>query len=166
MLNSIKFSSSREKISIGIGIGFYFLSLIVMLGIIVLLFTTNNFSVLGSFPLNLLIVEVILSLPAIPSAFIACCLSKKRNIGLISVFFSGIIVIALITLSIIILLATILLGPPPIDHYQEFSTRMTIWLLFVIYPTVIFPIAGISFIFAVIIEYLFLKLFKKTVQKV
>jgi hypothetical protein len=112
----------------------------------------------GSTLLNLMFIEVILSFPAIPSAFITRYLSKKHFTGFLTVVISGLIVIPLISLIIGIILLGEILGPPPMDHYEDFSRRMLFLFSFLLYLFIIFPIAVISAIFAVLTELIFVKI--------
>lgn len=159
-LRELKKYLKEEKRSIGFGIAVYFLFLV-----IILIFVIGYTITLGSMPLNLLLIEVILSFPAIPSALITSYLSKKHYTGFLAVIISGLIVISIISLIIVIILLGEVLGPPPIEQYEDFGRRMLILLFFLFYLFFIFPIAGLSATFAVLTELLNPKTYYKRTRK-
>ncbi len=159
-LRELKGYLREEKRSLGFGIAIYFLFLVIVLVIVV--GSTISY---GSLHLNLLFIEVILSFPAIPSAFITSYLSKKHYTGFLAVIISGLIVISLISLTIGLILLGEILGPPPIDQYEDFARRMLFLFSFLFYLFFVFPIAGLSVIFAVLTEVLNPKAYYKRTRK-
>ena len=153
-IKHLKSNLIQEKRSIGIGIIIYFLSLVIVLITVIWYVLTFGGGIFGSGLLNLLFIEGILSFPAIPSAFITSYLSKKRFTGLLTVIISGLAVISLISLIIGIILLGEILGPPPIDHYEEASRGFLFLFSFFLYLFFIIPIAVISATFAVLTEFM------------
>lgn len=152
VLNSIKTYLSQEKKAIGVGIGCYIISLfIVLLGVIILI-NTYSLAFTGQFLIDVLLVEVFFSLPAIPSSLVASYISKKRNTGIYTVGISGFLVISLLSLIILTISVLIFLQSPPTDHYEEFSRGMVIFFFTLLYPFFFFPISALSATFALIVE--------------
>ena len=144
---------STNKRAIRIGISCYFLCLILILIIVIILINDYTILIFGRFPVNILIVEVLLSLPAIPSSFVACELSEKRNSGIRTVIISGFITISLISLIIIIFLIVLFLNPS-ISSYEDLIKAGLFIAVVYFYTFFIFPISVMSMIYAVSIEQL------------
>lgn len=145
---SLRSYLTQEKKFIGVGMVLYFLSLAIVLVIVTGLIINYGGSIFGPFPFDLLVVEIIFAFPAIPSSFIASYLSKNKFTGIFTIGLSGFIVISLLSLIIGIVLLGEVLGPPPVDHYEEFGRRMLILFIIFFYLFFILPTAGISAVFA------------------
>jgi hypothetical protein len=140
-------ATKRKALGAGIVLYFLVLTILFLAETMVIMTYGPPFQFL---PFDLLVIEIILSLPAIPSSFITSYWSKNRNVGIFSVLVSGIIVILILSLIIGALLLIELLGPPPTDQWDDFARGMLVMLVFFFYLLFILPIAGISANFAVI----------------
>ncbi|MFX0087655.1 MAG: hypothetical protein ACFFAU_18540 [Candidatus Hodarchaeota archaeon] len=149
---ALKENLIQEKRSIGIGIIIYFLSLAIACSILIGCRIIFGGLFLGSLPLYLLFADLILSFPAIPSTYITSYLSKKQYVGFQAVLVSGLIIISLISIIVGIILLGELVGPPPMDHYEDLGRRMIFLSFFFFYLFIIFPITMLSGVFAVLTE--------------
>ncbi len=152
VLNSIKSYQKQEKKAIGVGVGCYLISVFLVLVSVIILINLSSLAFTGEFLINVFLVEVLFSLPAIPSSLVATYISKKRNTGIYTVGISGGIMIVLLTMIILMILQLLILQPPPTSHYEEFSRGMVVFLIPLLYPFLIFPIAAMSAILAVLVE--------------
>lgn len=143
----------QEKKAVLVGMGTYYIFLILIF--LALLNRTLEFRYFKLLFLNLLVFDAFLAIPAIPSSFIASYLSKKKIIGIYSVFVSGIILVSILVLIDLFLVFSILIRPLPADQWEELGRLMV--FMFIIMSTifVIFPTCALSANLAILTTQLF-----------
>ena len=146
MLNSITTYVTQEKKAIGVGIGCYMISLFLVIFCLIILVNPYTSTSIFAVLFGLLLIEVLFSLPAIPSALVASHLSKKQNAGIYTVGISGVLVVTLVNVIVIVFVLPPFLQAPPTDQYEELGRMLTF------YPFFLNPISAISAILTVISE--------------
>ncbi|MFX1515114.1 MAG: hypothetical protein ACFFC6_02315 [Promethearchaeota archaeon] len=147
ILGSLIRDFRQEKKSLGVGMAVYFLFLSIVFIIVIGMVFYFHFVILYPFPFNLIITELLFSLPAIPSSFITVYLSKRNN-GIYTVIISGFLVIILISIIMGLFVLLVFTSPPPANEWESFVRYMSIILIFYFYILFIFPVGLFSTFFA------------------